>query len=151
MQSIAIVEQPLAWTAVVREAVPRERLSTFVPKACGEVWAFVKAAGVPGPGRHVALYTPDGVVEVGVEVAGAFEGSDRVLCSRLPDGCAAHAVHFGPYGELGRTHDAVRKWCQGAGHVCAGTIWEIYGHWEPGWNSDPSKIRTDVYHLLGAS
>jgi hypothetical protein len=26
--------------------------------------------------------------------------------------------------------------------------WEIYGHWEESWNTDPSKIRTDVFHLL---
>src|SRR5437763_728362 len=28
--------------------------------------------------------------------------------------------------------------------------WEIYGHWEESWNTDSSKIRTDVVYLLDA-
>jgi hypothetical protein len=33
-------------------------------------------------------------------------------------------------------------------HTLAGPQWEIYGHWLPEWNKDPSQIRTDVYYLL---
>jgi hypothetical protein len=32
----------------------------------------------------------------------------------------------------------------------AGPNWEVYGHWQDEWNSDPSKIRTDVFYLLVA-
>jgi hypothetical protein len=24
----------------------------------------------------------------------------------------------------------------------------VYGHWQEVWNSDPTKIRTDVFYLL---
>jgi hypothetical protein len=24
----------------------------------------------------------------------------------------------------------------------------IYGHWQPEWNADPSRIRTDVFYLV---
>jgi len=30
----------------------------------------------------------------------------------------------------------------------AGPNWEIYGHWQSEWNTNPSQIRTDVYYLL---
>ncbi|MES2921214.1 MAG: GyrI-like domain-containing protein [Verrucomicrobiota bacterium] len=136
-------------TAVIRSRVRPEELATFVPAACGKVWSFVRAAGLPRPGRHVALY-PDarGSAEVGVEVAEPFVGNDRVHCSRLPSGRVVTAVHFGPYNGLGGTHAAIREWCAERGLRGAGICWEIYGHWEEDWNTDPSKIRTDVFHLL---
>ena len=39
-------------TAVVRGRVEPRELSQFVPAACGEVWSFVRSAGLPKPGRH---------------------------------------------------------------------------------------------------
>jgi DNA gyrase inhibitor GyrI len=41
-------------------------------------------------------------------------------------------------------------WCQANGHRLAGPSWEIYGHWLPEWDANPSRIRTDLYHLLAA-
>jgi hypothetical protein len=66
-------------TAVIRSRVRPEELSKFVPAACGEVWSFVRSAGLPMPGRHVALYLGDGQgsVEVGAEVGGRFAGNGR--------------------------------------------------------------------------
>jgi effector-binding domain-containing protein len=57
-------------------------------------------------------------------------------------------THFGPYGGLGAAHNAVRTWCKTNNRTLAGPNWEIYGHWLPEWNTDPSKIRTDVYYQL---
>jgi hypothetical protein len=34
-------------TAVVRNRVPESELSKFVPAACGEVWSFIRSAGLP--------------------------------------------------------------------------------------------------------
>jgi hypothetical protein len=33
----------------------------------------------------------------------------------------------------------------------AGPNWEVYGHWKDEWNSDPSKICTDVFYLVVAA
>ena len=136
-------------TAVVRDRVrPKER-SRFVPAACGEVWSFIRSAGLPRPGRHVALYLDaQGSVEVGAEVSEPFVGNDRVQCSRLPSGRVATTVHFGPYAGLSQAHAAIRRWCAEHGHRLSDISWEIYGHWDEGWNADPSKIRTDVFYLL---
>lgn len=135
-------------TAVVRSQVEPRELSKFVPAACGEVWSFIREAGLPSPGRHVALYLADHHAEAGAEVLEAFVGNDRIHCSQLPVGRVATTTHFGPYAGLGKAHEAVRRWCVENGHPLAGICWEIYGHWEDGWNADPSQIRTEVFHLL---
>lgn len=138
-----------ALTAVVRARVPAAELSRFVPAACGEVWSFIRSAGLPRPGRHVSLYLDtDGLVEVGAEVSEPFTGNERIHCSQLPAGRVVTTIHFGPYGGLSHAHRAIREWCAANGHRCEGVSWEIYGHWEESWNSDASKIRTDVFHLL---
>lgn len=135
-------------TAVIRSRVSPQDLATFVPAACGEVWSFVRTAGLPDPGRHLALYLEAGWVEVGVEVAQRFAGNDRVVCSQLPAGRVVTTPHFGPYAGLGGAHAAIRQWCARHGHRLSNICWVIYGHWEDSWNHDASKIRTDVIHLL---
>jgi len=139
-----------ALTAVIRSRVRPQELSKFVPAACGEVWSFIRSAGLPKPGRHVALYLGDeqGSVEVGAEVAEQFAGNDRIQCSQLPAGRVASAVHFGPYARLAEAHKAIREWCAERGYQLSSVSWEIYGHWQESWNADPSKIRTDVFYLL---
>ena len=136
-------------TAVIRSRVPQKELSNFVPVACGEVWSFIRSSGLPRPWRHTALFLDSGWVEVGAEVAEKFTGNDRVHCSQLPAGSVVTTPHFGPYRRLGEAHSAVRQWCSEEGHPLSGIFWEIYDHWDERWNTDPSKIRTDVFHLLG--
>ena len=61
-------------TAVIRSRVRSGELSRFVSAACGEVWSFIRSAGLPKPGRHVALYLDaQGSVEVRAEVSGPEE------------------------------------------------------------------------------
>jgi effector-binding domain-containing protein len=123
-----------------------------VPAACGEVWSFIRSVGLQRPGRHVALYLDSlGSVEVGAEVGEAFTGNERVHCSGLPAGRVVTTVHFGPYQRLSEAHAAIHQWCHSHGYRCSGVCWEIYGHWEEQWNTDPSKIRTDVFYLLADS
>src|SRR5437773_3895695 len=93
-------------TAVIRSRVPAKELSQFVPAACSEVWSFIRSAGLPRPGRHMALYLDNGSVEVGAEVSEPFAGNDRVHCSQLPVGHVVTTVHFGPYERLSDAHAA---------------------------------------------
>ena len=126
----------------------RRTTARFVPTACGEVWSFIRSASLPRPGRHLALYLDaQGSIEVGAEVSEPFAGNDRVHCSQLPAGRVVTATHFGPYARLSEAHAAIRAWCAERGHRCSVVSWEIYGHWEESWNTDPSKIRTDVFYL----
>jgi effector-binding domain-containing protein len=137
--------------AVVRRRASSQELSKVVPDACGTVWSVVRAQQVKGAGRHVAIYW-DGQInlEVGVELQAPFAGYGEVVGSATPAGPIASTTHFGPYGQLHQAHEAILRWCASNGHTLAGPNWEIYGHWEDAWNSDPTKIRTDVFYLLVA-
>lgn len=138
--------QPLA---VVRRRAQLGELSGVVPAACGTVWNALRTQGATGAGRHVAVYLDDEVnLEVGVEMDAPFAEQGELIRSALPKGVAAHAVHLGPYGQLGAAHDAIHAWAAGQGRALSKFRWEIYGHWKSEWDRDPSQIRTDVYCLL---
>ena len=150
MTSYAVEVQQLASVplAVVRRQARPEELSSVVPECCGLVWESVRAQRTKA-GRHVAIYWDGSIrLEVGVELQGLFVDDGEVVRSATPAGAVASATHFGPYGELGAAHDAVKAWCKANGRRLAGPSWEVYGHWEPAWNDDPSRIRTDVFYLL---
>jgi effector-binding domain-containing protein len=136
--------------AVVRRQAKGADLARLVPECCGIVWNAVRAQQTPA-GRHVALYWDGSRVEVGVELNGSFVEEGEVVRSATPAGSVATVAHFGPYGRLGAAHEAVRQWCQTNNQQPAGPSWEIYGHWQPEWNADPSQIRTDIYYLLAES
>jgi effector-binding domain-containing protein len=100
-------------------------------------------------GRHVAIYWDGSIrLEVGVELHGPFAEEGEVVRSATPAGPVACTTHLGPYSGLGAAHDAVRQWCLANNRQLAGPNWEIYGHWQSEWNTNPSQIRTDVYYLL---
>lgn len=135
--------------AVVRRRASARELARVVPDACGLVWSVVRAQNLAGAGRHVALYRDDRInLEVGVELATPFAGHGEVVASATPAGPTAAVTHFGPYDRLHEAHRAIREWCANQGLHPAGPSWEIYDHWTDEWNTDPSKIRTDVYYLL---
>ena len=131
--------------AVIRCVASPGDLSRVIPACCGEVWAYARTARLRQPGRHVAVYF-DGAIhlECGVEILERFAGDGRVVCSSTPDGTVATTTHLGPYDQLSRAHDAVRRACADRDRMLAGPNWEIYGH----WTDDPARLQTDVYYLL---
>lgn len=139
--------KPTPLVSVRRLAAPRD-LSKVVPEGCGLVWNAVRAQHLKA-GRHVAVYW-DGQIslDVGVECDGPFATEGEFRESATPGGLAASVTHFGPYGQLGSAHDAVRQWCEANRYQLVGPSWEVYGHWQDEWNADPSRIRTDVYYLV---
>jgi hypothetical protein len=137
--------------AVVRRCAKQHELSKVVPDACGTVWNVVRAQKIPGAGRHIAVYLDCQInLEVGVELDAPFAGHGEVVGSATPAGRVATTTHCGPYGLLCDAHEAIRRWCRDNGQTPAGPNWEVYGHWRDEWNSDPSKITTDVFYLLAA-
>jgi len=134
--------------AVIRRQVRAAELSRVVPECCGLVWNALRAQQAKG-GRHIALYWDNSArLEVGAELLGPFAEQGDVVHSATPAGAVVSTTHFGPYGALGGAHDAIRQWCSANNRALAGPNWEIYGHWQPEWNDDPSRIRTDVFYLL---
>ncbi|MBP3957812.1 GyrI-like domain-containing protein [Gemmata sp. G18] len=137
--------------AVVRRRAAGHELSKVVPDACGVVWSALRAQQVAGAGRHVAIYLDDQInLEVGVELDAPFAGYGEVVGSVTPGGLVATTTHYGSYGRLNEAHDAIHLWCGSNGHRLTGPRWEVYGHWQDEWNNDPTKIHTDIFHLLVA-
>ena len=134
--------------AVIRRQARSSELARVVPECCGVVWNAVRAQQTQA-GRHVAIYLDGSIrLEVGVELHGSFAEQGEIVRSATPSGAVASATHFGPYAGLGAAHEAIRQWCVANNHRLAGPNWEIYGHWQRQWDTDPSRIRTDVYYLL---
>jgi hypothetical protein len=135
--------------AVVRRRASLQELANVVPAACGTVWSVLRAQQVSGAGRHVAVYLDDRInLEVGAEVDAPFAGHGEVVGSATPSGPVATTTHYGPYSQLHAAHEAIRRWCGNHGYSLAGPHFEVYGHWQDEWNSDPTKICTDVFYLL---
>ena len=148
--AVEVLEIPSLPLAVVQREARASELLRLVPQCCGLVWNALKVQGIRG-GRHVAVYWDESIrLDVGVELAAPFVERDGVVRSATPGGLIATTTHFGPYGGLGAAHDAVKAWCRAQGHRLAGPSWEIYGHWLPEWDADPSQIRTDVFWQLAA-
>lgn len=134
--------------AVIRGRASAGDLSRIVPEWCGLVWNAVRAQQAKG-GRHVAVYWDDAIrLEVGVELLGPFVEHGNVVRSATPSGTVASVTHLGPYGGLGAAYRAIHDWCHANSRRLAGPKWEIYGHWQREWDTDPSQIRTDVVCLL---
>jgi effector-binding domain-containing protein len=138
-------------TAVVAKTTTWEEFPRVWRALLDEVYGFVRGRGDLATGdegerwQNIMLYKdqrPD--VEVGVLVSQPFEPHGRVVCSQLPGGEVATAVHRGDYGRLGVAHDAVRAHVSACGRELAGPCWEVYGH----WREDPSELETEVFWLL---
>jgi len=148
MYEVNLQQLPSIPLAVIRRTAKPAELSRVVPECCGLVWNAVKAQGARG-GRHVALYWDGSIrLDVGVELLSPFQDQGDVVRSATPSGWVAAVTHCGPYGGLGAAHSAVQDWCRTHQHRLSGPSWEIYGHWQPEWNADPSKIRTDVFYQV---
>ena len=147
-QDIAVHDLASLPVAVMRRQVRVGELPRVVPECCGLVWSALRAQGVKG-GRHVAIYWDTGIrLEVGVEALEPFDEGDDLVRSATPAGLTVRSTHFGPYRELGKTHEAIQRWCAARGHALAGPSWEIYAHWAPEWNEQPALIRTDVFYQV---
>lgn len=146
--AVQLQRLPSVPLAVIRRRVSASELARVVPECCGIVWNALRAQEIRA-GRNVAVYWNGDIrLEVGVELARAFDETDGLVRSATPAGLTAFTTHVGPYGQLGKAHEAIRVWCKERGHRLAGPNWEIYGHWQSEWNDDPSKITTDVFYQV---
>jgi effector-binding domain-containing protein len=143
---ITLREVPACPTAVIAQATTWSEFPKVWPVLLDEVYAFVRAGGATQAGHNVMLYRDDVPnVEVGIQVAAPFQGSDRVVPSELPAGRVATTVLRGDYSGIHAAHVAVRAWCAARAHVLTGTRWEIYGD----WHEDPEQLETEINYLLG--
>ncbi len=145
---IQLQQQPGVTLAVLQRQVPGPLLRRVVPECCGLAWQALQAQGLRG-GRNVALYWDDAIrLEAGVEMSAPFTERDGLVRSATPAGLVASMLHRGPYASLGQAHEALRRWCETNGLRMPGPRWELYGHWQAAWDTDPSRIETEVACLV---
>jgi effector-binding domain-containing protein len=146
--AVRVETTPTLPIAAVRRTATGPMLGKTVQDGCGAVWNALRAQGLKG-GRNVAIYWDTQItLDVGVEMPEGFTETDDVKRAATPTGLTASVTHLGPYQTLGTAHDAIWAWAKQNGKTLAGPRWEVYGHWLPEWNADPSKIRTDVVYLV---
>jgi effector-binding domain-containing protein len=145
---VRLAELASVTLAVVRRQVSRADLSAAVRDGCGRAFAFARSHNL-NPGRNVAVYWDGGIrLDAGVELPGLFAEGEGIVRSATPGGLTALVTHIGPYSQLSAAHAAIREWCSSQGHRLAGPNWEIYGHWQSEWNTDPTGIRTDIFYQV---
>ena len=136
---------PAQPTVVIAETTTWNAFPRLWGKLLDEVWAAVRLEDAIAPNRNVMLYKDDiPNVEVGVEVAGPFQGAGRVISSSLPTGRVVMATHRGSYEDLGSAHEAVIAWCSGHGLERVGPRWEIYAH----SREDSAEQEVEVHYLV---
>ena len=142
---VTVTTVPERPTAVVADVTTWQDFPSQWKPMLDQVYACLSRHGSAGQGCNIMLYkdaTPQ--VEVGVELIAPCVLDSPVIRSSLPAGQVAMTVHRGPYGELGRAHESVARWCAAGGLELAGPRWEIYGD----WREDPADLETEVYYLL---
>jgi effector-binding domain-containing protein len=142
---VVVTTFPARPTAVVAAVTTWQDFPSQWKPMLDQVYACLRRHDSAGQDCNIMLYedaTPR--VEVGVELIAPCVLDSPVVRSSLPAGQAAMTVHRGPYGELGRAHEAVVRWCAASGLELAGPRWEIYCD----WREDPADLETEVYYLL---
>jgi effector-binding domain-containing protein len=157
LQGAPIIDVPIIRTfdghaTLVTMAVTRigPELSKAIMDSLGPVYEYLKQEKIDIPGHNVVFYdkfNPDGSIpiESGVLTPKPITGRGRVVASALPAGRVAVLSHIGPYSEMMRTYEAINAWCAAEGLPLAGYAWEEYDD----WHEDPTRLRTDIYRLLG--
>lgn len=127
--------------AAVTVRTSRETLARDMLAALDRVWAFLRARPELRRDHNVVIYDGHWNMTAGVEVLDRFEPADDIERRETPGGRAVTAAHIGPYGELGRTYEALDAWIRASSNRTTGVTWEVYGDWE----ADPARLRTDLF------
>jgi effector-binding domain-containing protein len=135
-------------TAVVRAEMAMGEIPQQIGPLFNAVYSALPTSPAHQDGQNIAVYTPqdDGRVrvEVGVQVAEPFSGSEELACSNLPSGPALRHRHVGSYGQISRAFDEMLAWAGEHDLAVRGVSLEIYGDHDP----DPSRLVTDLYVML---
>lgn len=154
---VEIVEAQAVPTVVVRaQDCPMERLAELFDTTFAALFAALAQHGLAPAGIPFSLHhrIPDSTadLEVGIPVTAPLSGpitvGDVVLTpSELPGGTVARTSHVGPYDGLGDAWGAFLGAVVASGRAPVLPFWEVYVT-EPGPESDPATLRTDLFTLV---
>ena len=109
---------------------------------------YKPGALVPGHGHNFILYHGGSASEITMTV-GVLDrspgGADPdVKAAHAPGGRVITATHWGDYGQMKTTYDALHAEVKAKGLKLTPLSLEVYGD----WSDDPTKVRTDLYLYL---
>lgn len=121
-------------------------LLSDLPQAQGEslatLWKVISEAEVTPAGAPYVRYHTFGSdetdVEVGIPVASATAGVDRVQAGELPGGPTFTTWHLGSHDTLAGAYDRLQAGISEHGREVAGSGWEVYEWIDPTVEPDPA-------------
>jgi effector-binding domain-containing protein len=149
----------------IRSEVSAQEVSSTLPPLIGELFAWLGARGVPPTGPPFFRYRVIDManllaVDVGIPVAIALTGDQRVVTDNLPAGLYATVIHTGEYKNLMQANQALQDWASENGvkwqqsNVENGMAWasrlEFYLT-DPTTEPDPRKWQTEIAYLTDGS
>jgi len=109
-----------------------------------KMWEVVKKNQLPNKGLNVWVYEALDSIFTGVELLSRPDERISLEKKHITLVKYAHTKHFGSYGQIGNTYEAMKIWLKNQGLVTALPYIEIYGHWK----NDESKLETDLFIAL---
>lgn len=117
-----------------------------IQRLFGRVYA--PGALTPGHGHNFIMYrdnTKEGItMTVGVLDRQPGGADPDVKPAHIPGGRVMTGAHWGDYGKMKTTYDAIEAEIRARGLKALPKSLEIYGD----WYEDPAKVRTDIYVYL---
>ncbi|MDE2745275.1 MAG: GyrI-like domain-containing protein [Chloroflexota bacterium] len=142
-----IVQLEARRAAVMQAEASTEELPATFARIFPAVYAALTEQGVSDMGHVIAVYhTMDAnqmTLSAGIEIGDGVEPPGEIELLELPACDAVKADHFGPYEELGRTHEQVWQYVEEIGRAPAGGPIERYIT-DPEAEPDTSKWHTEI-------
>lgn len=142
-----VVQLPARRMAVMHASASTEELPETFARIFPAVYAALTEQGVTELGHVSAVYhsmdAKQMELSAGIEVGEGVEPTAPVELLEMPACEAIKADHFGPYEELGRTHEAVWAFVQEIGRIPSGGPIERYIT-DPEAEPDQSKWHTEI-------
>ena len=142
-----IVQLAARRAAVIHAEASTEELPATFARIFPAVHAALTEQGITDMGHVIAVYHSMDANQMslsgGIEIGEGVEPAGEIELLEMPACDAVKADHFGPYEELGRTHEAVWQYVQEIGRTPAGGPIERYIT-DPEAEPDTSKWHTEI-------
>lgn len=146
MTNVHIIDLEPKTGAGIEVIVPPTQLPIAIRQSFDRI--YKPGALAPGHGHNFILYHSGTPAELRMTVGvldRAPGGADPdVKAAHVPGGRVITATHWGDYGQMKTTYDALHAEVAARGLKLAPLSLEIYGDWHDG----ASKVRTDLFLYL---
>ncbi len=132
--------------AFIQLTVPRPEMHAVLPRTLTELFAAVKAQGlpiVPWFAHHLTLSEGDFDFEACIPVPESFTPEGRIQRGLWPAGKVARTVYHGDYPGLPAAWHEFNTWIRSQGHPYAPHIYEHYLV-NQGTTKNPAEYRTEL-------